>query len=283
MADEMDRRRRRRRTAGEHAALAGCGALVVLAGNALGLGAWLDRNPHGLAVEALATLLAVALIIGVRTARERRRDLAQQRIVSEQLREAEARFRNLVENLPAVKLPSTASAPTSRSDQRSVVGAEPAREDDGAEPTEIDALRRPVVERLGLLDLLWLGPPLGHQLAHEVHELPVALVPPGDALGQVHGEPRVVPLRAEEVPRQHDPHRPQRPKMQVVTASVPGGEYVRVEARGGGGQRLDRGVQEPVSFAHHTMSRPPRRRGTHGAFPHARTTSRPAWFSSSAI
>ncbi len=102
MADELDPRRWRWRTARIYAAVLCVAALVVVLADRLGLPARLNRNPHGLAVEVLAVLLVVALALSLRVAREGRLDLRQQQIVSEQFREAETRFRNLVENIPAV-------------------------------------------------------------------------------------------------------------------------------------------------------------------------------------
>ena len=69
-----------------------------------------------------------------------------------------------------------------------------------------------------------------------------------------------------------------------MAAVAPGRQDVREEARLGPGSESDACVEEAASRAsHQTKSRPPTRRGNHGARPQARTTSRPASCSSSAI
>jgi hypothetical protein len=125
-----------------------------------------------------------------------------------------------------------------------VVGAEPAREHDHPELAQREPLGRAGVERLGLRNGRRVQGPFPDELADQVHELAVALVPPGDALGQVGREANFGVGRAEEVAAQRDPFGPQRPQVQVVAAAVTGREDVGEQPGGRRGQRADRGVHE---------------------------------------
>jgi hypothetical protein len=69
----------------------------------------------------------------------------------------------------------------------------------------------------------------------------------------------------------------------IVSAAVAASLEVRGQPEVRCGQPFDRAwSRKPVSSAHHNEVAPPIRRGSHGARPQARTTSRPASWSSSA-
>jgi hypothetical protein len=125
-----------------------------------------------------------------------------------------------------------------------VVGTEATREDDNAEFTQQEPFGRPPVERLGVSDVRRLEGPFRDVPADQVHELPVALVPPGDAPPEVGRKAHFAVAGAEEVASERHPVGPQRPQVQVVAASVTGREDVCEQPGGRRGQRANRGVHE---------------------------------------
>ena len=114
--------------------------------------------------------------------------------------------------------------------------------------------------------------------------LRVTLVAPGHAVAEVGGEARRGRSAPRKWPSSVTPMPLQRPQVEVVArrrARWPG--RWRPGGRPGPAASSTVSSRKPVSSAHQTTSWSPIRRGIHGARPHARKTSRPASWSSSAI
>src|SRR5215203_2304193 len=99
-----------------------------------------------------------------------------------------------------------------------VVGPEASGEDHGPEAAQVQLDGRVAVEGRRLGELGERNPSFGHQLSHEAPELRVPLIAPGHALAEVRREAGVAPVGAEEAAEQGDPHRSQRPVVEVVAA-----------------------------------------------------------------
>jgi hypothetical protein len=132
-----------------------------------------------------------------------------------------------------------------------VVRAKASREYDRTEAAQVHLLRRFAVERFRLGDLRRRQAAFGDQLPDQVHELPIPLIAPGDALAEVRCEAGVPALSAQEVAEHGDAHLPQRPVVEVVAAAGPRRLHVGGQPSGGARQRAEGRVEEP------RLERPP--------------------------
>ena len=119
---------------------------------------------------------------------------------------------------------------------RCVVGAQPAGEDHRAEPAQINVLGRLGAERGGLSDLRQRQCALSRDPLDKTDELRVTLIGPSHGLCEIAREPGTMPLSADEVAKQRDAHRLQRPVVQVVATVGSRGLHVGSQPSGRGWQ-----------------------------------------------
>jgi hypothetical protein len=125
-----------------------------------------------------------------------------------------------------------------------VVGPEAAGEDNHADTGQVEILGRFAVELSGLGNGRRRQSPLGDEFADEPHEISEAIITPGNAFGEIIGEPRPPPLRSQEVPVEGYTGGPECAEVQIVTVSVARRQNVCRQSGSRSGQLIDRLVQE---------------------------------------
>ena len=112
----------------------------------------------------------------------------------------------------------------------------------------------------------------------------IAAIPERHRLVQVVGEGGPASLHRREPAQQLYAHRLQDAVVEIMATIAAGRLHVGEERRAAGeGSALSGASKKAVSLSQVTMSRPSGRRGSHGARPQARNTSRPDRRRSSAI
>ncbi len=144
---------------------------------------------------------------------------------------------------------------------RPVVGTEATGEDDDAEVGEIQRFGRAGSECSRHVDWRQIKSMVRRVPLDQTHQLAEALICPVGTLLQILRKVGQAALNPQEVPSEDDSHSLERTKVQVVA---------------GVGRVSTVWSKNPAWASHHTMSWLPSRRGTQGALPQARTTSRPA-------